>query len=93
MPLITGAVVAVGAAFLPVEQLAAISNGITLYAFAMVAIAVMVLRKTQPDAKLSFRTPVLWLVGPATIVGCIFPFVNLPYLAMAVLPLWGRSGC
>ena len=90
--MITGAVVAVGAAFLPVGQLADISNGGTLYAFAMVAIAVMVLRKTEPDAKRSFRTPVLWLVGPATIAGCVFLFVNLPYLAMAVLPLWGLVG-
>ncbi len=89
---ITGLVVAVGAAFFPVGQLADIANAGTLYAFMMVAIAVMVLRKTAPDAKRSFRTPALWLVGPATIAGCVFLFVNLPFVAMLVLPVWGAIG-
>ncbi|TMM45333.1 amino acid permease [Qipengyuania marisflavi] len=89
---ITGAVVALGAAFLPVGQLADISNGGTLYAFMMVAIAVMLLRRSHPDLKRSFRTPALWLVGPATVAGCVFLFLNLPYLAMAVLPVWGAIG-
>src|SRR3546814_1763721 len=44
---ITGSLVAVAAAFLPVGQLADIANAGTLYAFMMVAIAVLVLRKTQ----------------------------------------------
>ncbi|MXP13952.1 amino acid permease [Altererythrobacter confluentis] len=89
---ITGLVVAVGAAFFPVGQLADIANAGTLYAFMMVAIAVMVLRRTAPDIKRSFRTPALWLVGPATIAGCIFLFVNLPFAAMLVLPAWGALG-
>lgn len=89
---ITGVVVALGAAFFPVGQLADIANAGTLYAFMMVAIAVMVLRKTSPDVKRSFRTPALWLVGPATIAGCIFLFVNLPFAAMLVLPVWGAVG-
>lgn len=89
---ITGVVVAVGAAFFPVGQLADIANAGTLYAFMMVAIAVMVLRKTSPHVKRSFRTPALWLVGPATIAGCIFLFANLPFAAMLVLPVWGAIG-
>src|SRR3546814_2279336 len=54
---ITGSLVAVAAAFLPVGQLADIANAGTLYAFMMVAIAVLVLRKTQADRPRSFRTP------------------------------------
>ncbi|WP_448659701.1 amino acid permease [Sphingomonas sp. CJ99] len=89
---ITGAAVAVGAAFLPVGQLADIANAGTLYAFMMVAIAVMILRRTAPDVKRDFRTPALWLVGPLTIAGCIFLFINLPIEAMLVLPAWGVLG-
>ena len=89
---ITGVVVAVGAAFFPVGQLADIANAGTLYAFAMVAVAVMVLRRTAPTFARSFRTPMLWLVGPATIVGCVFLFLNLPFEAMLVLPVWGGIG-
>ncbi len=89
---ITGAVVAFAAAFLPVGALADIANAGTLYAFMMVAIAVMMLRRTEPNRERSFRTPALWLVGPATIAGCIFLFLNLPFEAMIVLPLWGALG-
>ena len=46
--IITGVVVALFAAFFPVGALADISNSGTLFAFVMVAIAVMVLRKTDP---------------------------------------------
>jgi APA family basic amino acid/polyamine antiporter len=89
---ITGLVVAVGAAFFPVGQLADIANAGTLYAFAMVAIAVMILRKTAASFPRSFRTPALWLIGPLTVAGCVFLFVNLPIEAMLVLPIWGVIG-
>ena len=89
---ITGGIVAFAAAFLPVGQLADIANAGTLYAFMMVAIAVMMLRKTDPDRERLFRTPMLWLVGPATIAGCIFLFLNLPFEAMIVLPAWAAIG-
>ena len=89
---ITGTVVAFAAAFLPVGQLADIANAGTLYAFMMVAISVMILRKTQPDRHRPFKTPMLWLVGPATIAGCLFLFLNLPFEAMIVLPIWAAIG-
>ena len=88
----TGIIVAVGAAFFPVGQLADIANAGTLYAFAMVAAAVMILRRTSPHRKRAFRTPMLWLVGPATVAGCLFLFLNLPLAAMLVLPVWSAIG-
>ena len=89
---LTGIATAVAAAFLPVGQLADIANAGTLYAFMMVAIAVMMLRKTAPNFPRAFRTPALILVGPATIAGCVFLFFNLPASAMLVLPIWGAIG-
>jgi APA family basic amino acid/polyamine antiporter len=90
--IITGAVVAVAAAFFPVGQLADISNAGTLYAFLMVAIAVMILRKSDPDKPRPFRVPGLAVVGPLTIFGCVFLFVNLPTSAMLFLPIWTVIG-
>ena len=58
----------------------------------MVAIAVMILRKTAPNQPRAFTTPALWLVGPLTIAGTIFLFLNLPLDAMLVLPIWGAIG-
>lgn len=89
---ITGVIVAFGAAFFPVGQLADIANAGTLYAFLMVAVAVMLLRRSDPGRKRDFRTPALWLVGPATIFGCAFLFLNLPSEAMLVLPIWTFIG-
>ncbi len=89
---ITGVVVAVAAAFLPVGRLADIANAGTLYAFALVAIAVMVLRRQQPDVRRPFRVKGLWFVGPAAIAGCVFLFINLPLDAMIVLPVWTAVG-
>src|SRR3546814_4762093 len=84
--------VAVAAAFLSVGQLADIANAGTLYAFMMVAIAVLVLRKTQADRPRSFRTPFIWVIAPLTVAGCVFLFFNLPAAAMLVLPIWGVIG-
>ena len=89
---ITGVVVGVAAAFFPVGQLADIANAGTLYAFLMVAVAVMLLRRRDPERKRAFRVPALWLIGPLTILGCMFLFFNLPTAAMLVLPVWTAIG-
>ncbi|MFN3294525.1 MAG: APC family permease, partial [Gemmobacter sp.] len=89
---LTGAAVAVAAAFLPVGKLADIANAGTLYAFFMVAIAVMLLRSKEPNRVRPFRVPGLIIVGPLTIAGCLFLFLNLPFEAMIVLPVWSVIG-
>ena len=83
---------AIAAAFFPVGQLADISNAGTLYAFLMVAVAVLMLRRSDPDRRRSFRVPAVWLVAPLTILGCVFLFLNLPTAAMLFLPGWSVLG-
>lgn len=90
--ILTGCAVAVAAAFFPVGQLADISNAGTLYAFLMVAIAVMVLRRKDPTRQRYFRVPAIWLVAPLTVIGCVLLFFNLPSAAMLFLPGWGVLG-
>lgn len=89
---ITGVIVAVAAAFLPVGQLADIANAGTLYAFVAVAVSVMMLRKSDPKRHRVFRVPGLVIIGPLTIAGCLFLFFNLPMAAMLVLPIWTAIG-
>ena len=89
---ITGVAVALFAAFLPVGKLADISNSGTLFAFFMVAIAVMVLRRTDPTRARPFRTPAVWLIAPLAMVGTVGLYVSLPLDAQLVLPLWGGLG-
>jgi len=90
--MITGVAVAVFAAFLPVGQLADISNSGTLFAFFMVALAVLILRRTQPDRHRPFRTPLVWVVAPLAILGTLGLYWNLPFEAKMVLPVWGAVG-
>jgi APA family basic amino acid/polyamine antiporter len=89
---LTGIAVAFAAAFLPVGQLADIANAGTLYAFMMVAIAVWMLRRRDPDRPRAFRVPAVGLVATLTVIGCLFLFFNLPAAAMLVLPVWGALG-
>lgn len=90
--IITGVSVAIAAAFFPVGRLADISNAGTLYAFLMVAVAVLLLRLRHPDRPRHFRVPAIWLIAPLTILGCLFLFLNLPSAAMLFLPGWGLLG-
>lgn len=90
--MITGVAVAIFAAFLPVGKLADISNSGTLFAFFMVALSVMILRRTQPGRHRPFRTPLVWLVAPLAVFGTVGLYLNLPFDAKMVLPLWGGLG-
>jgi APA family basic amino acid/polyamine antiporter len=88
----TGIVVTLAAAFLPVGQLADYSNSGTLFAFAMVGVSVLVLRKTDPGRHRPFRTPFVWIVAPLAIAGCVALYLFLPLLAQLVLFIWGGIG-
>jgi APA family basic amino acid/polyamine antiporter len=89
---ITGVGVAFAAAFFPVGYLADISNSGTLFAFAVVSIAVLVLRYTAPERARPFRTPLIWLFAPLSAAGCGVLFVFLPLPAMILFPLWAAGG-
>lgn len=90
--MITGVAVAFFAAFLPVGRLADISNSGTLFAFFMVAIAVLMLRVKQPERHRPFKTPLVWIIAPLAIFGTVGLYLNLPVDAKLVLPIWGAIG-
>ncbi|RDE06392.1 amino acid permease [Sphingomonas aracearum] len=90
--LLTGMAAAVAAAILPVGKLADYSNAGTLFAFFMVAISVMVLRRTDPGRTRPFRTPAVFVVAPLAIIGCVVLYLSLPLTAKLVLPIWGAIG-
>lgn len=90
--IITGVFVALFAAFFPVGILADISNSGTLFAFAMVAIAVLVLRRTDPGRKRPFRTPAVMVVAPLAAIGCIYLFISLPHETQLMFVAWAVIG-
>ena len=55
--IITGLIAAVMAGLLPLEEIIKLCNIGTLFAFILVSIGVIVLRKTMPNAERKFRVP------------------------------------
>lgn len=90
--LITGVAVSLFAAMFPVGILADISNSGTLFAFLMVAVGVMILRKTQPDRPRPFRTPFVWVVCPLAIAGTLLLFFNLSMYTLGMFFGWAAIG-
>jgi len=53
---------------------------------------VMVLRKIDPDRRRPFRMPLVWIIAPLAIIGCLGLYISLPLTAILVLPIWGIIG-
>ena len=64
----------------------------TLFAFLVVAIGVMILRKTEPGRPRAFKTPLIWIVGPLAVAGCILLFVSLGGYTVRVFFIWAAIG-
>jgi APA family basic amino acid/polyamine antiporter len=90
--IITGIFVALFAAFFPVGQLANISNSGTLFAFAAVSVAVMVIRKTDPARHRPFRTPAVFMTAPLAIAGCFYLFYKLDVKSQILFMIWAVIG-
>ncbi|MBK8957047.1 MAG: amino acid permease [Proteobacteria bacterium] len=89
---LTGVFVALFAGFFPVGKLADVSNSGTLFAFAAVSIAVLVLRRTDPHRHRPFRTPAIKVTAPLAIVGCVYLFFSLGYDTQMMFVAWGVVG-
>jgi len=89
---LTGLFVTLFAAFFPVGLLADVSNSGTLFAFAAVSIAVLMLRKTDPSRKRPFRTPAIMVTAPLAIIGCIYLFFSLSGTTLALFFGWAVAG-
>jgi APA family basic amino acid/polyamine antiporter len=90
--IITGLFVSFFAALFPVGKLADISNSGTLFAFLVVAAGVMILRVRDPGRKRTFQTPLVWVMGPLAILGCLFLFSQLSTYTELLFISWTAFG-
>jgi len=68
---------AVGATFFPATALEEMVNIGTLFAFVLVSVGVVILRKTRPDLPRSFRTPLVPLIPILAVLACLWLMINL----------------
>ena len=93
MTLLTGLVVAGFAGTFNLDQIASLANAGTLCAFIAVALCTLVLRLREPNRPRVFRTPLVWLLGPVCIVGCLYLFFNgLPLFTQLWFLEWNAAG-
>ncbi len=76
--ILTGIFVSILAGFLPLRVLADLVNIGTLFAFVVVCAAVIIMRKTHPEAERPFRAPLVPLVPILGIITCTVLMFSLP---------------
>ena len=86
--ILTGFVVALMAAFLPLRILAELVNIGTLLAFVMVCVAVLIMRRTNPNAQRPFRAPWVPVVPILGIAFCLLLMFSLPAENWLRLGVW-----
>jgi APA family basic amino acid/polyamine antiporter len=90
--ILTGVFVAFFAAFANINEVIDLTNIGTLFAFALVAAGVLVLRFAEPERPRPFRTPGMPYTPIIAIVACGFLMLQLPGITKMRFVLWLAAG-
>ena len=90
--MVIGALVAVVSGTFELGDLASVANAGTLAAFISVAAGVLILRRTHPAIERKFRTPLVVIVAPLAIVGCLYLFISLQATTIIAFFVWNAVG-
>ena len=86
--LVAGIVVAIPAGMFDIGTFADLSNIGTLFAFMLVSLGVLVLRRKQPDRPRSFHTPWVPVVPILSILSCVILMASLPLETWRRFVVW-----
>ena len=84
--------VSVFAGFVPVSDLGHMVSIGTLFAFTLVCIGVIILRKKEPNLERPFKTPLVPLVPVLGIIICVTMMAGLPIESWERLAIWMAIG-
>ena len=90
--LLTGLSIAAVAGIFKLDEIAEMANAGTLLAFISVALCMMVLRRTAPNAPRLFRCPAPYLVGTLAILGCTYLIFSLANHTLIRFAVWNLIG-
>ena len=83
-----GVLIAILAALVPLDEIVKLVNIGTLFAFVLVNIGVIVLRRTKPDMKRPFRVPLSPVLPMIGILLCGYLIVQLPWETWVRFVVW-----
>ncbi|MGI5438326.1 amino acid permease [Streptomyces shenzhenensis] len=83
-----GVVIAVVAGFTSLSELAELVNIGTLFAFVVVAVGVVILRRTRPDLHRAFRTPWVPVIPVLSVAATLWLMLNLPAETWLRFAVW-----
>jgi APA family basic amino acid/polyamine antiporter len=73
----TGIAVAIIGGLVDLETLVHLVSIGTLFAFVLVSVGVVILRRQRPDLERSFKTPAVYVVAAASVLLCFYLMLNL----------------
>jgi APA family basic amino acid/polyamine antiporter len=90
--ILTGVIVGVCAMFTSIDEMVDLTNIGTLFAFILVCIGIIVLRRREPGRPRAFRTPWVPVVPILGVVSCIYLMHGLPWITWVRFGLWLAAG-
>jgi len=89
---ITAVAVGIGAALLPIDKIAELTNIGTLFAFVLVCLGVWILRGIEPAMRRPFRTPLVPIVPILGVLFCTYLMMRLPLATWIRFVVWLAIG-
>ncbi|MCT1368428.1 MULTISPECIES: amino acid permease [Kocuria] len=86
--MLAGLAIALLAAFVPLAKLADLVNIGTLSAFILVSVGVIILRKSRPDLKRSFKAPFVPVLPIVSALMCLYLMMNLSLETWIRFVIW-----
>jgi APA family basic amino acid/polyamine antiporter len=90
--IMTGVAVAGLSGVANINEVVELTNIGTLFAFVLVAIGIIVLRRREPDRPRAFRTPFVPWVPLAAVVSCSYLMLELPWTTWRRFIIWLALG-
>jgi APA family basic amino acid/polyamine antiporter len=90
--ILTGVFVATFAAIANIDEIVQLTNIGTLFAFVLVALGIIILRRTNPNQPRPFKTPLVPLVPLLAIVSCGYLMFQLPWETWLRFIIWLAIG-
>jgi APA family basic amino acid/polyamine antiporter len=90
--ILTGVFVGGFAAVANINEVVELTNIGTLFAFVLVSLGIIILRRTDPERPRAFRTPLVPWVPLASIVCCIYLMIALPWVTWIRFVVWLAIG-